>query len=180
MRASSTLRRRRCICRPLHRRSRRSITAARRRSPGSPNYKNGSQARSNPFPELTVLADLPPGTAPPDDTAEELSLVEALVDQRTHGEFDLAGYRDEYSEKLLQLIEAKLNGQALIAAQEHQPAQTLSLMEALRQSVTPTDQASASRKPAVRLKGKSKTKAKTKATATTKNGSRRRPRKKSA
>ena len=87
-------------------------------------------------------------------------------------EFDLAGYQDEYAGKLLQLIEAKVNGQALAAAKEHEPAQALSLMEALRESVAQSDRAVTGRKPAGRLQEKG--------TKTRKAGSRRRPRKKSA
>jgi len=54
----------------------------------------------------------------PAPAAEELVLAEALVGQQTFREFDLAGYQDEYTGKLLQLIEAKVNGQAVAAASD--------------------------------------------------------------
>ena len=54
----------------------------------------------------------------PVPAAEELVLAEALVGQQTFREFDLASYQDEYAGKLLQLIEAKVNGQAVAAASD--------------------------------------------------------------
>ena len=115
--------------------------------------------------------------AAPAPAAEERALAEALVDQQTCREFDLARYKDEYTEKLWQLIESKVNGQALTAAEEHEPGQVLSLMEALRESVAPSDRAVndrtvAGRKPGGRLRKKVAT--------TRKAGSRRRSSKKSA
>ncbi len=112
---------------------------------------------------------LPKAASP---AAEEQALVEALVDQRTCREFDLAKYQDQYAEKLLQLIEAKVNGQALPAAEEHEPGQVLSLMDALRESVAQSERTVASQKANGRLPKKGATARKT--------GSRRRTRKKSA
>ncbi len=109
--------------------------------------------------------------APPAD-AEERALAEALVDQQTCRKFDLAAYQDEYTEKLLQLIESKVSGQALTAAQEHEPGQVLSLMEALRESVAQNDRTVTGRKSNGRLRKKVAT--------TKKAGSRRRASKKSA
>ncbi len=127
--------------------------------------KYAGQVRSPaPFAEQLLTAPTP--------AAEERALAEALVDQRTCREFDLAGYQDEYAEKLLQLIEAKVNGQVLAAVKEHEPGQALCLMEALRESVAQSDRAVTGRKPAGRLQKK--------AARTRKAGSRRRPRKKSA
>ena len=122
-----------------------------------------------------IFAEQLPAAAPP--AAEERALAEALVDQQTCREFDLAAYQDEYTGKLLQLIEAKVNGRALTAATEHEPGQVLSLMQALRESVAPSDRAVndrtvAGRKPGGRLRKKVAT--------TRKAGSRRRSRKKSA
>ena len=127
--------------------------------------KYAAQVRSSaPFAEQLAAAPAP--------AAEEQALAEALVDQQTCREFDLARYKDEYTEKLLQLIESKVNGQALPAAEEHEPGQVLSLMEALRESVAPSAPKAAGRKPGGRLRKKVAT--------TRKAGSRRRSRKKSA
>ncbi len=117
-----------------------------------------------------IFAEQLPAAGPP--AAEEQALAEALVDQQTCREFDLAAYQDEYTEKLLQLIEAKVNGRALTAATEHEPGQVLSLMEALRESVAQNDRTVASRKSNGRLRKKVAT--------TRKAGSRRRSSKKSA
>ncbi len=128
--------------------------------------KYADQVRS-PAPFAEQLSAAPP------PAAEERALAEALVDHQTCREFDLAGYRDEYAQTLLQLIEAKVNGQALTAAKEEdEPGQVLSLMDALRESVAQSDRAVAGRKRDGRLPKKGST--------TRKAGSRRRPRKKSA
>ncbi len=72
----------------------------------------------------------------------------------------------------MQLIEAKVNGQAVMAAEEYEPGQVLSLMEALRESVAQSDRAVDGRKPAGRPQ---------KEAARIRNAARRRrPRKKSA
>jgi len=78
-------------------------------------------------------------SATPPPAAEERALAEALVDQRTCREFDLARYQDPATEKLWQLIEAKVNGRSLPVAEEHEPGQVLSLMQALRESVSDGD-----------------------------------------
>ena len=86
--------------------------------------KYAAQVRS-PAPFAEQLSAAPP------PAAEERALAETLVDQRTCREFDLARYQDQYTEKLWQLIEAKVNGRSLPAAEEHEPGQVLSLMQAL-------------------------------------------------
>ncbi len=132
--------------------------------------KYADQVRS-----AAIFAEQLPAAASP--AAEEQALAEALVDQQTCREFDLAAYQDEYTEKLLQLIEAKVNGQALTAATEHEPGQVLSLMEALRESVAQSDRAVNDR----RVTGqKSNGRLRKKVATTKKTGSRRRSSKKSA
>ncbi len=139
-------------------------SAARRRARSDTVLKYAAQVRSAaPFAEQL--------SATPPPAAEERALAEALVDQRTCREFDLARYQDQYTEKLWQLIEAKVNGRSLPVAEEHEPGQVLSLMQALRESVND----GAGRKPAGRLPKKG---ARTKNAKNAK--SRRRPRKKSA
>ena len=115
--------------------------------------------------------------AAPSPAAEERALAETLVDQRTCREFDLAGYQDEYAGKLLQLIEAKVNGRTLTAAKEHEPGQALCLMDALRESVAQSDRAINGRTVASR---KSNGRLRKKVATTRKAGSRRRSSKKSA
>jgi len=132
--------------------------------------KYADQVRS-----AAIFAEQLPAAASP--AAEEQALAEALVDQQTCREFDLAAYQDEYTEKLLQLIEAKVNGRALTAATEHEPGQVLSLMEALRESVAQNDRPVADRSANGR---NSNGRLRKKVATTKKAGSRRRSSKKSA
>ena len=67
--------------------------------------------------------------------AEELQLLRTLMATRTPEKFDLARYQDRYTQKLTQLIEAKVAGKEIIAAPAATPMQVINLVEALRQSV---------------------------------------------
>jgi hypothetical protein len=54
---------------------------------------------------------------------------------------DLARYQDRYTQKLTQLIEAKVAGQEIVAAPATTQVQVINLVEALRQSVAETQKA---------------------------------------
>ena len=62
-------------------------------------------------------------------------MAQALVEGHTPGQFDLGQYQDQYTVKLKQLIEAKVNGHELVAAPQSEPRQVLSLIDALKASV---------------------------------------------
>jgi DNA end-binding protein Ku len=64
--------------------------------------------------EVRDVADLDLPTEEPEVKASELAMARQLVDALT-GEFDPARYRDEYREALLQVIEAKVDGQPIEA-----------------------------------------------------------------
>jgi DNA end-binding protein Ku len=64
----------------------------------------------------------------------ELKMAVSLVDMLTTDDFDLASYKDNYREALLDIIRAKSEGQ-VIEAPKAQPAKVTDLMEALRASV---------------------------------------------
>ena len=66
---------------------------------------------------------------------EERTLAMTLVDQTTRREFDLACYKDEYAEKLTQVIDAAVHGKELVAAPSDEPRQVLNLLDALKASV---------------------------------------------
>ena len=66
---------------------------------------------------------------------EELALAATLVDQTTRRELDFARYKDEYAEKLTQIIDAAVHGKELVAAPADEPRQVLSLLDALKASV---------------------------------------------
>jgi DNA end-binding protein Ku len=65
---------------------------------------------------------------------KELAMAKMLVDTMTSDELDLAQYRDEYREALLEIIQAKADGQT-IETPEPVTAKITDLSEALRASV---------------------------------------------
>ena len=66
---------------------------------------------------------------------EEKKLVKTLIDAQTSKKFDFSKYKDAYTEKLTQLIEAKVAGKEIVAAQPQEHAHIINLMDALKQSV---------------------------------------------
>jgi DNA end-binding protein Ku len=71
-------------------------------------------------------------------TADELKLMKTLIDASSPAEFDLTRYKDVYTERLTQLIEAKVAGQEVVAPPVHEQAQVINLMDALKQSLALT------------------------------------------
>jgi DNA end-binding protein Ku len=67
-------------------------------------------------------------------SAEEMKLTKTLVEATTEADVDLAQYKDEYTAKLTTLIEAKVEGQELVAVPS-EPVTVINLMDALRKSV---------------------------------------------
>ena len=80
----------------------------------------------------TLEADLRDGTPSP----EELNLACTLIDS-VSGPLDWSRLRDDTPEKLMQLIEAKLEGRQVPVAEE-EPVEVLQLLDALKQSVAQT------------------------------------------
>jgi len=81
---------------------------------------------------------------------DELKLAKTLIDASTSKKLDFAKYKDIYTEKLTQLIEAKVAGKEIVAAPVHEQAHIINLMDALRQSVAQVQKsapAAASAKP---------------------------------
>lgn len=70
-------------------------------------------------------------------TAEERKLAETLIEASTAREFDLGGYKDEYSTKLAKLLQGKSKKKRRVAADEEAPA-VINLMDALRKSLDRT------------------------------------------
>jgi DNA end-binding protein Ku len=70
-----------------------------------------------------------------ESSPEELNLVKTLIRAQTPKKFDLGKYQDVYTQKLTQLIEAKVAGQEVVAAPVTEHPQVINLMEALKQSV---------------------------------------------
>ena len=85
--------------------------------------------------QITKPAALADEVCQTEVVAEELQLLRTLMATRTPETFDLARYQDGYTQKLTQLIEAKVAGKEIIAAPATTPMQVINLVEALRQSV---------------------------------------------
>lgn len=79
------------------------------------------------------------GTEVPDVSVsdQELQMAAALIDLLTE-EFDPAKYQDTYREALMQVINAKLEGQEVVEAEAPAPAKVVDLMAALKASVEAT------------------------------------------
>ena len=65
----------------------------------------------------------------------ELALTKQLIAATRIEDFDIAAYKDVYTERLTQLIEAKVAGREVVAAPQAEEPQVIDLMEALKQSV---------------------------------------------
>lgn len=65
----------------------------------------------------------------------ELALAQQLIAQITHETFDPAKYEDEVKKRMLELIQAKVDGQEITAAPEAPQGKIIDLMEALKASL---------------------------------------------
>jgi DNA end-binding protein Ku len=66
---------------------------------------------------------------------DELELAKTLIKSASPKTFDFSKYKDVYTEKLTQLIEAKVAGQEVVAPPAPEQVEVINLMDALRQSV---------------------------------------------
>jgi DNA end-binding protein Ku len=66
---------------------------------------------------------------------EELSLTQTLLKAFIKDKFSLAAYKDEYVEKLTELIEAKVEGREIVSPPAAEEPQVINLMDALKKSV---------------------------------------------
>jgi len=84
---------------------------------------------------------------------QELEMAKQLIDSLS-GEWNPEEYSDEYREALLQIVEAKLNGQEIEVVAAEPTAKVVDLMEALKASVAAAkkqaDEPTPSRKPAAK------------------------------
>jgi DNA end-binding protein Ku len=84
---------------------------------------------------------------------QELEMAKQLIESLS-GEWNPEEYSDEYREALLQIVEAKLNGQEIEVVAPEPTAKVVDLMEALKASVAAAkkgaDEPAASRKPAAK------------------------------
>jgi DNA end-binding protein Ku len=93
-------------------------------------------------------------------SAAELKLAETLIKASTSKRLDLSAYKDSYSDKLRELIEAKVEGREIVVPPEEDEPATLNLMDALKKSLARGGKGSAraaasAKKPAARKKAPS-------------------------
>ena len=84
--------------------------------------------------EIRDINDIETLAEPPDLKKEELQLAEKLVDQLTEDEFKLAEFKDEFAERLQEMMEKK-EKITVESEEEVKPFDEESLMEALQASL---------------------------------------------
>ena len=110
--------------------------------------------------EIRSFEEVPIGEAEVKD--QELELAKQLIGQIASEEFEPAKYTDEVRDRVLELIQKKVEGEDItVSAAEEPSTQIIDLMEALKASLD--DGGSADRKPAKRSGGSSQKKTKKKA-----------------
>jgi len=85
--------------------------------------------------EVTHAVTLADEISPPDLAKEELKLTKTLLKAFVKPKFTLAGYKDEYIEKLTKLIEAKVEGKEIVSPPAADEPHVINLMDALKRSV---------------------------------------------
>jgi DNA end-binding protein Ku len=79
-------------------------------------------------------------------TAEELRLAKTLIEASSTDEFDFSAYEDHYTQRLSELIEAKVAGKEIVAPPSpDEKEHVINLMDALRRSVAQAKSTSSSR-----------------------------------
>lgn len=79
--------------------------------------------------------------------AAEIGVAKSLIEMMTQEDFDFSKYRNGYTDKLTQLIEAKMAGKEVVAPPSGEVPQVINLMEALQKSLAAAKQSSAGGKP---------------------------------
>ena len=90
---------------------------------------------------------------------QELTMARQLIDSLT-GEWAPEQFSDAYRDALLQIVEAKLNGQEIEVVEPQQAATVVDLMEALKASVAAAKKDGEDEKPAAKTSAKKKAAAK--------------------
>jgi DNA end-binding protein Ku len=102
--------------------------------------------------EVRDFSEVEKGDAKP--RANEVDLAKMLIDQLSTEKFEPAKYTDEYREKLLGIIEMKVEGKEITtSAPAAERTQVIDLMDALKQSLEQRDtKKAAERKPAAKAR----------------------------
>jgi len=80
------------------------------------------------------IKEIPKSIVRPELNEGELSMAKTLI-QSMVKPFEPALYKDEYQERLRDLIEKKIAGQEIVAAKQEAPSNVIDLMEALKKSI---------------------------------------------
>ena len=103
--------------------------------------------------ELRTIDEVPLDSC--EVNGSELDLAIQIIGQRTNDQFQPENYQDEAKNRVLALIQKKIDGQDISVAPEEKPeAKIIDLMAALRQSVADHGGANKEAKPAKRVSGK--------------------------
>jgi DNA end-binding protein Ku len=97
--------------------------------------------------EIKDWKEVPLGDLPPVKEAE-LKLATQIIKQIAHETFEPKKYKDEVRERVMELIQGKIEGQEITAAPEAPQGKIIDLMEALKASLGAKAEAEAERKPA--------------------------------
>lgn len=99
----------------------------------------------------------------PELKAAEIGLAKQIIQQIAHETFDPKKYKDEVSERMMDLIQKKVEGQEITAAPEAPAGKVIDLMEALKASLGMSK--SEERKPAIAAEAEAEAAPKKKAVA---------------
>lgn len=105
------------------------LVAVRPQKKGLVMYTLHHDAEIRSIDQIEELDSLPAKVRP-----EELKLARQVI-STFDGELNLKDYKDEYTEGLRQIIEAKIAGQEIVAPETPEPPKVVDLMEALRRSL---------------------------------------------
>jgi len=108
------------------------------------------------------------GLPTPKLTKSETTMAKTLISALIQKKFDITRYKDEYTDRLTQLIEAKVEGRELVTPPAEEERPIINLMEALKQSVARVKQPSAARKTTAKKTPTRKMEASTRKRSTTK------------
>ena len=85
--------------------------------------------------EVNHAAELAEEHVAPSLAQDELALTKTLLKAFVKKKFSMAGYKDEYVNKLKDLVEAKVEGREIVTPPAAEEPQVINLMDALKRSV---------------------------------------------
>jgi DNA end-binding protein Ku len=80
------------------------------------------------------IKELPKSYVRPELNEGELAMAKTLIESMVQP-FDSSIYKDEYQERLRELIQQKIAGKEIVASKEEEPSNVIDLMEALKRSI---------------------------------------------